>query len=76
MPASAGKKKATQAEAVPQGSGLKMAAHPLLLDTAPTNVVPSKKDKYKPMQPKFASIKVRFLFLLRCVSEFHFTPVG
>lgn len=37
-----------------------MAAHPLLLDTTP--VAPqSNKDRYKPMQPKFASIKVRFL---------------
>lgn len=35
-----------------------MAAHPLLLDNTP--VAPqSKKDRYKPMQPKFASIKVR-----------------
>ncbi|KDQ10298.1 hypothetical protein BOTBODRAFT_164051 [Botryobasidium botryosum FD-172 SS1] len=57
MPAAAGGKKKTQVEAVQQGSGLKMAAHPLLLDTAPTAVVASKKDKYKPMQPKFASIK-------------------
>ena len=33
-----------------------MAAHPLLLDT--TAPAPqSKKDRYKPMQPKFASIK-------------------
>ncbi|KAI6008436.1 pre-mRNA processing factor 3-domain-containing protein [Pisolithus marmoratus] len=39
-----------------QGAGLKMAAHPLLLDNTP--VAPqSKKDRYKPMQPKFASIK-------------------
>ena len=46
------------AETTPQGAGLKMAAHPLLLDTsAPTPQ--SKKDRYKPMQPKFASIKVR-----------------
>lgn len=35
-----------------------MAAHPLLLDTTPTPALnQSKKDKYKPMQPKFASIK-------------------
>ncbi|THG98522.1 hypothetical protein EW026_g3683 [Hermanssonia centrifuga] len=43
-------------EPVQQGAGLKMAAHPLLLD----NTIPapqSKKDRYKPMQPKFASIK-------------------
>lgn len=33
-----------------------MAAHPLLLDTTPT-LQQSKKDRYKPMQPKFASIK-------------------
>ncbi|CCO29478.1 putative protein C29E6,02 [Rhizoctonia solani AG-1 IB] len=34
-----------------------MAAHPLLLDTAPTQLSQSKKDRYKPMLPKFASIK-------------------
>ncbi|KAF7350512.1 U4 u6 small nuclear ribonucleoprotein [Mycena venus] len=39
-----------------QGAGLKMAAHPLLLDTTPA-APQSKKDRYKPMQPKFASIK-------------------
>jgi len=33
-----------------------MAAHPLLLDTS-TPAPQSKKDRYKPMQPKFASIK-------------------
>ncbi|KAH9477701.1 U4/U5/U6 small nuclear ribonucleoprotein prp3 [Psilocybe cubensis] len=45
-----------QIEPTQQGAGLKMAAHPLLLDTTP--VLPqSKKDRYKPMQPKFASIK-------------------
>jgi hypothetical protein len=34
-----------------------MAAHPLLLDSTP--VFPqSNRDRYKPMQPKFASIKV------------------
>ncbi len=43
--------------AAPQGVGLKMAAHPLLLDTTPA-APQSKKDRYKPMQPKFASIKV------------------
>lgn len=38
------------------GTGLKMAAHPLLLE--PTVITSqSKKDRYKPMQPKFASIK-------------------
>ncbi|CAE6483127.1 unnamed protein product [Rhizoctonia solani] len=52
------KKKGTApAEVVQQGSGLKMAAHPLLLDTAPTQLSQSKKDRYKPMLPKFASIK-------------------
>lgn len=35
-----------------------MAAHPLLLDNT-TPAPQSKKDRYKPMQPKFASIKVR-----------------
>jgi U4/U6 small nuclear ribonucleoprotein PRP3 len=34
-----------------------MAAHPLLLDSAPAPVPQSKKDRYKPMLPKFASIK-------------------
>ncbi|OSD07803.1 PRP3-domain-containing protein [Trametes coccinea BRFM310] len=51
-----GKKKNQQPEPPQQGAGLKMAAHPLLLDTTPT-LPQSKKDKYKPMQPKFASIK-------------------
>lgn len=36
---------------------MKMAAHPLLLDHTPA-APQSKKDRYKPMQPKFASIKV------------------
>ncbi|KIJ32067.1 hypothetical protein M422DRAFT_35999 [Sphaerobolus stellatus SS14] len=40
----------------PTGAGLKMAAHPLLLDVS-TPAPQSKKDRYKPMQPKFASIK-------------------
>ncbi|KAH8083302.1 pre-mRNA processing factor 3-domain-containing protein [Cristinia sonorae] len=51
-----GKNKNKAPEPAQQGAGLKMAAHPLLLD----NSVPapqSKKDRYKPMQPKFASIK-------------------
>jgi U4/U6 small nuclear ribonucleoprotein PRP3 len=43
-------------EPAPQGVGLKMAAHPLLLDTS-TPAPQSKKDRYKPMQPKFASIR-------------------
>ncbi|EJF58960.1 PRP3-domain-containing protein [Dichomitus squalens LYAD-421 SS1] len=43
-------------EPTQQGAGLKMAAHPLLLDNTPT-LPQSKKDRYKPMQPKFASIK-------------------
>ncbi|RDX40803.1 PRP3-domain-containing protein [Lentinus brumalis] len=51
-----GKKKAPVPEPAQQGVGLKMAAHPLLLDNTPA-VPQSKKDKYKPMQPKFASIK-------------------
>ena len=50
-------KKYKQPEPAQQGAGLKMAAHPLLLDTTPA-APQSKKDKYKPMQPKFASIKV------------------
>ncbi|QRV82045.1 U4/U6 small nuclear ribonucleoprotein Prp3 [Ceratobasidium sp. AG-Ba] len=48
---------AAPVEVVQQGSGLKMAAHPLLLDTAPAPAPQSKKDRYKPMLPKFASIK-------------------
>lgn len=53
-----GKKNKQQPEPAQQGAGLKMAAHPLLLET--TLAAPqSKKDRYKPMQPKFASIKVR-----------------
>lgn len=56
MPQS-GKKKGTPVEQTQQGAGLKMAAHPLLLDHTPT-APQSKKDRYKPMQPKFASIKV------------------
>ncbi|KAJ7627659.1 pre-mRNA processing factor 3-domain-containing protein [Mycena polygramma] len=55
MPQS-GKNKARPVEATQQGAGLKMAAHPLLLDTTPA-APQSKKDRYKPMQPKFASIK-------------------
>lgn len=51
------KKGVAPVEVVQQGSGLKMAAHPLLLDTAPTQLSQSKKDRYKPMLPKFASIK-------------------
>ncbi len=51
-----GKKKAPVPEPAQQGVGLKMAAHPLLLDNTPA-VPQSKKDKYKPMQPKFASIR-------------------
>lgn len=43
-------------EQAQQGTGLKMAAHPLLLDQTPA-LPQSKKDRYKPMQPKFASIK-------------------
>ncbi|KAJ7236175.1 pre-mRNA processing factor 3-domain-containing protein [Mycena rebaudengoi] len=49
------KSKARPVEVTQQGAGLKMAAHPLLLDTTPT-APQSKKDRYKPMQPKFASI--------------------
>ncbi len=53
-------------EPVQQGAGLKMAAHPLLLD----NTIPapqSKKDRYKPMQPKFASIKVCLSWHISCI---------
>ncbi|EJD36290.1 PRP3-domain-containing protein [Auricularia subglabra TFB-10046 SS5] len=50
------KKPAAPEASAPQGVGLNMAAHPLLLDNTP--IAPtSKKDRYKPMQPKFASIK-------------------
>ncbi|KAG5723246.1 hypothetical protein E4T56_gene347 [Termitomyces sp. T112] len=48
--------KSRQSDQTQQGTGLKMAAHPLLLEATPTQPQ-SKKDKYKPMQPKFASIK-------------------
>ncbi|KAF8317789.1 pre-mRNA processing factor 3-domain-containing protein [Cantharellus anzutake] len=51
----AGKKKVVP-EPAPVGSGLKTAVHPLLLDPAPL-APQSSKDRYKPMQPKFASIK-------------------
>ena len=54
-----GKKKSNNVpvpEPAQQGAGLKMAAHPLLLDNTPA-LPQSKKDRYKPMQPKFASIK-------------------
>ncbi|PPQ70989.1 hypothetical protein CVT24_009944 [Panaeolus cyanescens] len=54
--AQASKKKGTPVETPQQGAGLKMAAHPLLLDPTST-LTQSKKDRYKPMQPKFASIK-------------------
>ena len=50
-------KKSKPTEPAQQGVGLKMAAHPLLLDTS-VPAPQSKKDRYKPMQPKFASIKV------------------
>lgn len=52
-----GKNKNRPPEPAQQGSGLKMTAHPLLLDQTPA-APQSKKDRYKPMQPKFASIKV------------------
>ncbi|KIK68851.1 hypothetical protein GYMLUDRAFT_236749 [Collybiopsis luxurians FD-317 M1] len=51
-----GKNKNRLPEPAQQGSGLKMTAHPLLLDSTPA-APQSKKDRYKPMQPKFASIK-------------------
>ncbi|KAG8838214.1 hypothetical protein FRC18_005712 [Serendipita sp. 400] len=57
---SQGKKKAPVPEVtVPQGTGLKMKAHPLLLETASTAAKPnqSKKDRFKPMAPKFASTR-------------------
>lgn len=50
------KRPAAPEVAAPQGAGLNMAAHPLLLDSSPVTPT-SKKDRYKPMQPKFASIK-------------------
>ncbi|KAI0314405.1 pre-mRNA processing factor 3-domain-containing protein [Amylostereum chailletii] len=53
----AGKGKNRATEAAPQGAGLKMSVHPSLLDTAAPSAPQSKKDRYKPMQPKFASIK-------------------
>ncbi|KAI0795672.1 pre-mRNA processing factor 3-domain-containing protein [Abortiporus biennis] len=57
IPQSKKNKQLPVSEPSQQGAGLKMAAHPLLLDTTTTTFTQSKKDKYKPMQPKFASIK-------------------
>ncbi|KZO98509.1 PRP3-domain-containing protein [Calocera viscosa TUFC12733] len=48
---------ATAAAAGPSGSGLGMAAHPLLLEPTQPRQQQSKKDRYKPMQPKFSSVK-------------------
>ncbi|KAJ7039869.1 pre-mRNA processing factor 3-domain-containing protein [Mycena alexandri] len=56
LPQSGKNKARPTTEVTQQGAGLKMAAHPLLLDTTPA-APQSKKDRYKPMQPKFASIK-------------------
>jgi len=53
----AAKNKPRVPEPESQGAGLKMAAHPLLLEQTAVHTQ-SKKDRYKPMQPKFASIKV------------------
>lgn len=39
-----------------------MAAHPLLMETA-TPTAQSKKERYKPMVPKFSTTKVRFPYL-------------
>ncbi len=50
------KKKVQAPEPPQQGAGLNMAAHPILLDNTPT-LPQSKKDRFKPMQPKFASIR-------------------
>lgn len=67
--------KARPAEPAQQGAGLKMAAHPLLLDTTPA-APQSKKDKYKPMQPKFASIKVSISHLpKRQCTNAQFRPI-
>ncbi|KAH6891907.1 small nuclear ribonucleoprotein hPrp3 [Coprinopsis sp. MPI-PUGE-AT-0042] len=44
-------------DAPPTGAGLNMAAHPLLLSASTPVLNQSKKDRYKPMVPKFASIK-------------------
>ncbi|BGP48773.1 U4/U5/U6 small nuclear ribonucleoprotein prp3 [Rhodotorula kratochvilovae] len=37
--------------------GLAMAAHPLLMDNSALSVATSKKDRYKPMAPKFSTTK-------------------
>lgn len=58
LPTAAGKKKGPAIEPGPVGAGLKMAAHPLLLETTSATYTQTKADRYKPMQPKFASIKV------------------
>ena len=55
-------KKSRPVEPSQQGTGLKMTAHPLLLDTTPT-ALQSQRDLYKPMQPKFVSVKVSCLFI-------------
>jgi U4/U6 small nuclear ribonucleoprotein PRP3 len=69
-------KKNRPAEPSQQGAGLKMAAHPLLLDNTPT-VPQSKKDRYKPMQPKFASIKVSSHVHTLCANASHiFHPLN
>ncbi|KAH7911164.1 pre-mRNA processing factor 3-domain-containing protein [Hygrophoropsis aurantiaca] len=52
-----GKSKNRPVEPAQQGAGLKMTAHPLLLESSGPAAPQSKKDRYKPMQPKFASIK-------------------
>jgi U4/U6 small nuclear ribonucleoprotein PRP3 len=70
-----GKKKGTPVEQTQQGAGLKMAAHPLLLDHTPT-APQSKKDRYKPMQPKFASIKVCLFILLITANQLSYSQAN
>ena len=52
-----------------------MAAHPLLLDSTPA-VPQSNRDRYKPMQPKFASIRVLLLHLFADLYLTSYCPVG
>jgi len=54
-----------------------MAAHPLLMDLNTPAAEQSKKDRYKPMAPKFSTVKVRdFLFLSRAISLASLTLVS
>ncbi|GJN91026.1 hypothetical protein Rhopal_004040-T1 [Rhodotorula paludigena] len=51
------KKEPTLDPSVAGRGGLGMAAHPLLMDTGSAPAATSKKDRYKPMAPKFSTTK-------------------